>query len=129
MKEERAINIDEFRSILKAHYGYKSVTIKQIWSGMGADEMTSIDLGPGGTLDMLLEVDDGEEDKNKEIFSLNVAERIGERMSKQTQRMTALKRRIKNVEKHLAELEKEAIKPKPVKIHPDPELKLVYILT
>lgn len=107
MKEERAIDINDIESILKEHYGYKSLTIKRVWGGMGANDMTAINLGPGGTLDMVLDVDDGEEDKNKEIFSFNVVDRIGKHMAKQTQRMDALEWHIKNVEKYLVEWKKE----------------------
>ncbi len=65
MRDVKSIDINKVNEILRVHYGCSSISIRRIWCGRGPMEMHVVDLGPGGILDMLLDVGDCKEDKNE----------------------------------------------------------------
>jgi hypothetical protein len=65
MRDVRCIDRTKLNEILRAYYGCSSISVRRIWCSGGTKNLGVVDLGPDGILDMLLDVDDREEDKNE----------------------------------------------------------------
>ncbi len=65
MRDVKRLNRTELNEILRVHYGGSSISIKRIWCGRGTKDLSVVDLGHDGILDMLLDVGDRKEDKNE----------------------------------------------------------------
>jgi hypothetical protein len=66
MRDVKSIDRTKLNEILRAHYGDSTVSIRRIWCSGGTNDLSVVDLGPDGILDMLLDVNsDRKEDKNE----------------------------------------------------------------
>ena len=62
-EEQITIGINEIAELIRNKYGYKSVSIDRIWTGIRCDDMQYVELGPGSILDVHISVN-GKETKD-----------------------------------------------------------------
>jgi hypothetical protein len=65
MRDVKSIDRTKLNEILREHYGCSSISIRRIWCSGGTKDLSVVDLGHDGVLDMLLDIDDRKEDKNE----------------------------------------------------------------
>jgi len=67
MMEEKTMNINELETMIKEHYGFKSVFIKKAKSGTRSSNIQYLDLGPGAILDIVVSVTRDKSDKERRL--------------------------------------------------------------
>ena len=55
-EEQITIGINELAELIRNKYGYKSVSIDRIWTGIRCNDMQYVELGPGSILDVHISV-------------------------------------------------------------------------
>lgn len=55
-EEQITIGINEIAELIRNKYGYKSVSIERIWTGIRCDDMQYVELGPGSILNVHISV-------------------------------------------------------------------------
>lgn len=62
-EEQITIGINEIAELIRNKYGYKSISIDRIWTGIRCNDMQYVELGPGNILDVHISVS-GKETKD-----------------------------------------------------------------